>query len=333
MKNTTIQNTRVAVLMGGPSAERAVSLRSGEAVAHALENAGAVVTTVDVHGPDFELPFETEVVFVALHGTFGEDGTVQQILEECGVPYTGSGPEASAKAFDKVAAKAEFVSARIPTPRYKVVSAGRHDHKRLAGMELPLVVKPARQGSSVGVEIVHRRADLEQACVDAGRYDERLIVEEFVAGRELTVGIFDGNPLPVVEIRPKQSFFTYQAKYTPGQTDYFVPAQVDAVPAAHAQFLAKRAHECLGCRDFSRVDLMLAGTGELFVLEVNTIPGFTDTSLVPKAARAAGMSFQQLCVRLVEMALARDGKAANTTREEDCPVAQFYRAAGSARER
>jgi D-alanine-D-alanine ligase len=333
MKNTRINNTRVAVLMGGFSTERGVSLRSGAAVGRALEAARAAVTLVDVRGPDFQLPFETEVVFVALHGTFGEDGTVQQILEDCGVPYTGSDPEASAKAFDKVAAKAEFEDARIPTPRYKVVGAGRHDLKRLADMKLPLVVKPARQGSSVGVEIVHNRAELEKACVNAARYDERLVVEEFIPGRELTVGIVDGQPLPVIEIRPKQRFFTYQAKYTPGQTDYLVPAPVDTVTAARAQFLAQRAHDCLGCRDLSRVDLILGDSGEIFVLEVNTIPGFTDTSLVPKAARTAGISFQELCVQLVEMALARGGKAEVASREEDCPVAQFYRAAAGARER
>jgi len=190
------------------------------------------------------------------------------------------------------------------------------------------VVKPARQGSSVGIEIVHRRSELERACVDAARYDEQLVVEEFVKGRELTVGIFDGKALPVIEIRPKQKFFTYEAKYTPGETDYLVPAPLDAVTAAGAQFLAQRAHECLGCRDFSRVDLMLADNGALYVLEDNTIPGFTDTSLVPKAAKAAGLSFQKLCVRLVKMAQARRTEVRAFA--ENCPVAQFYRAASGA---
>jgi D-alanine-D-alanine ligase len=325
-----MKQAHVAVLMGGSSAEREVSLRSGAAVARALREAGVTVTEVDVRGPDFELPVGTEVVFVALHGTFGEDGAVQQILEECGVPYTGSDPEASARAFDKVAAKSEFVAAKIPTPRYKVMDSARPDAARLARMNVPLVVKPARQGSSVGIEIVHRRSELERACRDAARYDEQLVVEEFIKGRELTVGILGGKPLPVIEIRPKQKFFTYDAKYTPGQTDYLVPAPLDRVTAARAQFLAHRAHECLGCRDFSRVDLMLADSGELFVLEVNTIPGFTGTSLVPKAAKAAGLSFQDLCVRLVEMALARRAETGTLAFEENCPVTQFYRATSGA---
>lgn len=323
-----MKQIHVAVLKGGSSAEREVSLRSGAAVARALREAGVIVTELDVRGPDFELPFGTEVVFVALHGTFGEDGSVQQILEECKVPYTGSGPAASARAFDKVAAKQAFVAAKIPTPRYKVLEAARPDAARLARLELPLVVKPARQGSSVGIEIVRHRSELEQACVDAGRYDEQLVVEEFVEGRELTVGIFEDRPLPVVEIRPRQKFFNYEAKYTPGQTDYVVPARLDRVTAARAQFLAHKAHNCLGCRDLSRVDLMLGENGALYVLEVNTIPGFTATSLVPKAAKAAGLSFQKLCFRLVEMALARHAKAG--ANEENCPVAQFYRAMSGA---
>jgi D-alanine-D-alanine ligase len=299
-------------------------------VAGALRESGAVVTELDVHGPDFELPVRTDVAFVALHGTFGEDGGVQQVLEERGVSYTGSGPEASARAFDKVAAKGDFVAAKIPTPHYRVMDSARPDFARLARMELPVVVKPARQGSSVGIEIVRRRSELEQACVDAARYDDQLVVEQFIKGRELTVGIFDGKPLPVIEIRPRERFFSYEAKYTPGQTDYLVPAPLDAVTAARAQSLAMRAHDCLGCRDFSRVDLILANTGTLYVLEVNTIPGFTATSLVPKAAKAAGLSFQKLCARLVEMALVRRTEAATETFAEKCPVAQFYRAASGA---
>jgi D-alanine-D-alanine ligase len=171
-----------------------------------------------------------------------------------------------------------------------------------------VVVKPSRQGSSVGISIVQQRSELAKACELAGRYDNRLLAEQFIPGRELTVGILDGRALPVVEIRPKHGFFTYDAKYTKGETDYLVPASLDKNIEFQAKTLALRAHDCLGCRDYSRVDLMLSPTGKLFVLEVNTIPGFTETSLLPKAARAAGIEFPDLCARLVQLALARNGQ-------------------------
>lgn len=303
-----MKQLHVAVLMGGPSEEREVSLRSGAAVAKALKDAGARVTEVDVQGAGFELPDDTDAAFVALHGTFGEDGSVQRILEKWGAPYTGSAPEASGRAFDKILAKGRFLEARIPTPHHKVIDKYGRDYARLSRLELPVVIKPARQGSSVGVSIVRDYAALERACTEAWVYDDRLLAEEFIRGRELTVGIIDGRALPVIEIRPRQEFFTYSAKYTPNQTEYRVPAPLETLMASQAQFFALRAHQCLGCRDLSRVDMILADSGRFYVLEVNTIPGFTDTSLLPKAARAAGISFKQLCVRLVEMALARRGR-------------------------
>jgi D-alanine-D-alanine ligase len=297
-----MKRLHVLVLMGGPSAERQVSLRSGKAVMEALAAAGARVTPMDVRGDEFDIPADVDVAFIALHGTFGEDGTVQRILEKRGIPYTGSGVEASARAFDKLAAKAAFVAARIPTPAYAAI---RRDLTWAPRLRFPLVIKPARQGSSVGVEVVKDRSEFDRACADAWRYDDRLLAEEFIPGRELTVGIFDRRALPVVEIKPHNGFFSYDAKYTAGLTEYLVPAPLDAIVTARAQFFARRAHECLGCRDFSRVDMILSEQGELHVLEVNTIPGFTSTSLVPKAAKAAKMSFQALCVRLVELALSR----------------------------
>ena len=300
-----MERLHIAVLMGGPSAEREVSMRSGKAVVKALTEAGASVIPIDVRDHEVNLPSHVEAVFIALHGTFGEDGQLQAILEERGIPYTGSGVEASALAFDKARAKKAFTAAGIPTPRYEIVDILHRVPGWLDHMEFPIVVKPARQGSSVGVQIVREPGQLEAACLEAWRYDDRLVVEQFIAGRELTVGIFDDRTLPVIEIRSRQEIWTYEAKYTPGQTDYLVPAPLDSIEAARAQFLAMRAHECLGCRDYSRVDIMLAHNGEMSVLEVNTIPGFTETSLVPKAARAASLSFQTLCVRLVEMALAR----------------------------
>ncbi len=293
--------------MGGPSAEREVSLRSGTAVANALTATGARVVPMDVRDETFVIPADVDVVFLALHGTFGEDGSLQRILQERGITYTGSGPEASALAFDKVAAKQTFVVAGIPTPAYEAFENGHVPARRLARLGLPLVVKPTRQGSSVGISIVQQDSELPGACELAGRYDDRLLAEQFIAGRELTVGILDGRPLSIVEIRPKKGFYNYEAKYTKGETDYLVPAALDRSIESQAKSLALRAHDCLGCRDYSRVDLMLTQTGELYVLEVNTIPGFTETSLLPKSARASGIEFPDLCARLVQLALARNG--------------------------
>ena len=302
-----MKRLRVAVLMGGPSAESEVSLRSGRVVVQALLNAGAEVCEVDVRGPDFWLPSNADVAFIALHGTFGEDGQVQRILEERGVPYTGSDPTASALAFDKSAAKAAFVSAGIPTPAHAVVE---RDLTLMSALSLPLVVKPARQGSSVGISIVRDRAELQQACARAWRYDERLIVEQFIRGRELTVGILGDKALPIIEISTGHDFFDYQAKYTPGEAQEIVPAPLDRLTAARVQELSLRAHDCLGCRDFSRVDVMVDAEGGLYVLEVNTIPGLTANSLFPKAARAAGLGMHDVCWRMVEMALGRREAAA-----------------------
>jgi D-alanine-D-alanine ligase len=303
-----MRKLKIAVLMGGPSAEREVSLRSGTAVANALAATGAKVMPMDIQDATFTIPSDVDVTFLVLHGTFGEDGTLQRILEERGIAYTGSGPEASALAFDKVAAKQSFLVAGIPTPAYEAFENGQSSRPRLARLGFPVVVKPTRQGSSMGVSIVHQEAELPEACQLAGRYDTRLLAEQFIPGRELTVGILDGRALPVVEIRPKHDFFTYEDKYTKGETDYLVPAALDKNIEFQAKSMALRAHDCLGCRDYSRVDFMLSQNGELFVLEVNTIPGFTETSLLPKAARASGIEFPDLCARLVQLALARGGR-------------------------
>jgi D-alanine-D-alanine ligase len=259
----------------------------------ALQPTGATIIPVVVEGPGFALPGNLDVAFIALHGTFGEDGQVQRILEERGVAYTGSDAEASERAFDKVTSKECFIGAGIPTPRFG-------DDARF-----PVVVKPARQGSSVGISIVRDRSELDVACAKAREYDERVLIEEFVRGRELTVGILGNRELPVIEIQTADGFFGYREKYTPGAAKEIVPAPLESSVALKAHCLARLAHERLGCRDFSRVDLMLSDRGELFVLEVNTIPGLTANSLLPKAAKAAGIKMPDLCVRIVEMALAR----------------------------
>lgn len=291
-----MKRLRIAVLMGGPSTEREVSLQSGKMVIEALQPSGAIVIPVVVEGPEFVVPSNTDVAFIALHGTFGEDGQVQSILEERGVAFTGSDAEASARAFDKSVANECFHEAGIPTPAA---------FDELSGLKFPVVVKPARQGSSVGVTVVRHREELGAACAKAQGFDEHIVIEQFIRGRELTVGILGNRELPIVEIRTPTGFFGYHEKYTAGAAVEVVPAPLDSMLTIQAQRYARLAHERLGCRDFSRVDLMLSDRGELFVLEVNTIPGMTQNSLLPKAAKAAGISMPDLCVRMVEMALAR----------------------------
>ena len=297
-----MKDWRVAVLMGGPSAEAEVSLKSGAMVVAALRQAGLTAVPVEIHGTTVNLPSDLDVAFIAMHGTFGEDGQIQRILEDHGVAYTGSDPGASARAFDKVLAKECFVEAGIPTPK-SVVFDGVNVPEEL---RWPLFVKPARQGSSVGISRVDDLAGLVQAYQQARQFDSQVLVEEFVRGREFTVGILDGTALPVVEIRTKREFFDYQAKYTDGATDEICPAPLEAMVAMRAKMFALRAHECLGCRDYSRVDLMMnEATGQFYVLEVNTLPGMTANSLLPKAARAAGLEMPALCARMVQLALAR----------------------------
>jgi D-alanine-D-alanine ligase len=300
-----LKNLTVAVLMGGTSTERAVSLKSGAAVANALRASGATVREIVLKSEKFWLPDDVDVVFVALHGTFGEDGTLQKILEERGVPFTGSDAAASARAFDKIAAKNVFAKAKIPTPPWEVLTK---TNCRLRKIRMPFVVKPVAQGSSFGISIVCEAEEFGTAIIKAFEFDERVMVEKFIEGIELTVGILGENPLPIVQIVPRSEFFDYRAKYTKGETEYWVPAPLSKKEADAVQDVALRAHRALGCRDLSRVDVMLDASGAPFVLEVNTIPGFTETSLLPKAAAAAGISFENLCATLVEMTLARHGR-------------------------
>ena len=288
---------KVGVLMGGPSSEREVSLRSGAAVAAGLRTAGYEVVDIDVKTADLEIPAGVEAVFVALHGEFGEDGTVQAILREKGIPYTGSGPEASRASFDKVLSKRIFVEQGIPTPAFEILTAGQ-----IRSLPLPAVVKPVKQGSSIGVHIVEREADWPKAFEDAVSFDGRVVVEEFIAGRELTVGVVGDKVLPVIEIRAPQGFYNYDAKYTKGKTEYLVPAPIAEDRAAECRKLAWKTFRALDCRDLGRVDFRMNPDGALFVLELNNIPGFTETSLLPKAARAMGIEFPTLCDRILSMA-------------------------------
>ena len=293
----------ITVMLGGPSAEREVSLKTGAAVARALRSLGHQVQELDPKTPDWILPTPTDVVFLALHGTYGEDGTVQAQLDKLGVPYTGCDAEASRLAFDKVLTKQRCVEAGVPTAKFVVVDSAATPWPR--GWQPPVVVKPVRQGSSVGLQFVERVADWADALREALRYDTQLLVEEKIEGRETTVGILDGVALPVVEVRPKEGTYDYRNKYTPGNTEYFCPASFDGATTKAIQTAAGGAFRSIGGRDYARVDVMVRANGEPVVLEVNTLPGMTETSLLPKAAAAAGLSYEALCQRMVELALKR----------------------------
>jgi len=244
-----------------------------------------------------------DVAFIALHGTFGEDGTIQQLCEELHMAYTGSDPTASRLGMDKVASRTRFQHVGLSVPRWHLVDL----HTRMAVPPIPLtypvVVKPTHQGSSLGVSIVHDEQGLPNALALAGQYGSSVLVEEFVRGKEVTVGVLGEEPLPVIEIHPHQPFFDFTAKYTAGHTEYLVPAPLPTEVATHIQGVGLAAHRALHCRHLSRTDIMLSEQGVPVVLEVNTIPGFTPTSLLPKAAACVGMSYEQLCEQLVLMAL------------------------------
>jgi D-alanine-D-alanine ligase len=297
---------KITVMLGGPSAEQEVSLRSGAAVAGALRSRGHDVFEVDPKNGSFILPDETDAVFLALHGTYGEDGTVQRQLEKLGVLYTGCDSEASRIAFDKVLTKQKCLEAGVPTAKFLVVNSEKTPLPK--DLRLPLVVKPVRQGSSVGLQFVERVEEWPNALVEALKFDAEVLAEEKIVGRETTVGILDGMALPVVEVCPKTGRYDYKNKYTAGNTEYFCPADFDAATTRKIQAAALGAFHAIGGRDYARVDVMVDANGEPVVLEVNTLPGMTETSLLPKAAAAAGMDYAQLCQRMIELALKRNEK-------------------------
>jgi len=292
---------KIGVLLGGLSSEREISLRTGEAVLAALQKRGhdAVPIYVD-HDLDVAVrQTGIEVAFLALHGRWGEDGSVQGLLEMLGIPYTGSDVLASALALHKAKAKELFRLHNLPTPAYYTLGAGADPRVAHGDFGYPCVVKPAREGSSVGVTICHTAAELAPAVERALCFDDELVVERFIAGMEVSVGILDGRALGAAEIAPRDGFYDYANKYTRGATEYFVPPRVS--PERYRGILAQaaRAHAALGCRGATRVDMIVSDSGNEFLLEVNTIPGLTPTSLLPKIADAAGISFPELCERML----------------------------------
>ncbi len=296
---------RIGVLAGGPSNEREISLRSGRAVHDALLAEGLDSIFLDVKNDLDEIIKNSciDVAFIALHGRFGEDGTVQRMLEDAGIPYTGSGIKSSAAALDKVASKELFIKNSIPVPRHIVLIKGQSGIHNSGNFGFPVVVKPHLEGSSIGLSIVRDKRSLQDAIDKAFEYGDKVILEEYIDGRELTVGILNDEALPVIEIVPKNKVYDYDAKYKDSATKYIVPAGIAKDVSEEARRLGIMAHKALGCKSFSRVDMMMAPSGEIFVLEVNTIPGMTERSLLPKAAQATGLRFGSLCVKILEYAV------------------------------
>ena len=322
--------SRIAVLKGGRSLERQVSLRSGARVEDALERLGHEVLPIDV-GVDLVARVRDaapEIAFVVLHGRDGEDGTVQELLEILGVPYTGSGVLACSRCIDKVLTKHMLQDAGIPTPEFfafnetafKELGAAEALPDMEERLAFPIVVKPAAQGSALGIKFARTAADVAPALVAAFSYDSKVLLERHVLGRDLAVSVLHGaggpEALPVVEAVPREEdFYDFEARYEIGRTTFACPAKLPEAVGERAQELAVQAYELLGCYGFARVDLMLEeASSELFVLEVNAIPGLTETSLLPQAAEAAGMGFDGLVGRIVELAFDRSGAGATSTR-------------------
>lgn len=299
---------KIAVLMGGISAERKISLKSGKAVYDALRGDGQDVAALDVESEDLSClqGVDVDVVFPALHGRFGEDGGIQALLEQAGIPYVGSDPQASRAAMDKMAAKCFFVSHDVPTPPFRLITADmpwETIEQAVYEIGLPLMVKPTRQGSSVGITRADKRDDVATGLAAAFRHGRHALLERCVNGREFTVSVLEDRALPIVELRPKQKFFDYFAKYHDEATEFIVRPDLPDGLEEELQRTALEAHRCLGCEGLSRVDMMVEHDGRPYALEVNTIPGFTERSLFPLAARAAGIEFPQLCVLLCQRAL------------------------------
>jgi D-alanine-D-alanine ligase len=327
---------KITVLMGGTSAERDVSIATSLRVAEALRTKGHEVVTLDTaKGPLKGAIVQTtppsretleqmaaqtlpqmlralpqlkqaDCVFLGLHGGFGEDGSIQALLDMAGVRYTGSGHLASALAMDKDLSKHLFRRAGVQTASWTMARRDDAPEELLKGLLLPVVVKPSKQGSTVGLSVVRKREELAAAVAEAFLYDDEVMIEQFVAGRELTVGILDGDALPVGEIIPKHEIYDYECKYTPGMAEEVFPAQIPSDSAREAQELARKAFQALKLRGCARIDFRMTEDGSLFCLEANTLPGMTGTSLIPQGAAAAGIPFPDLCERIVQSAL-RDG--------------------------
>jgi D-alanine-D-alanine ligase len=309
MARDDMKNRRIAVLMGGLSAEREVSLASGASVHKALLARGYDVVAIDM-GRDLAQALireKVEIAFICLHGRYGEDGAVQGLLEVMGIPYTGSGVLASAMAMNKIFAKKVFEACGLTVAQYRVVRRGGEASLETLGFSLPVVVKPSQEGSSVGVSIVRRVEDMGPALDAAFAYDEEILVEEFIKGREIQVGILEERALGAIEIVPKKEFYDYEAKYTAGMAEHILPAPLS--PGLYRQVLrlGEEAHGALGCSGYSRVDFLVTERDECYLLEVNTLPGMTSLSLLPEIAKGAGIGFEDLVEKILVSASLKIG--------------------------
>jgi D-alanine-D-alanine ligase len=309
MTTEELKRKKIGVLLGGLSEEREVSLKSGAAVQQALVCRGYNAIPIDV-GRDISNVLareQIEVAFIALHGRYGEDGTIQGLLELVGIPYTGSGVLASALALNKIYAKAAFQSAGLKVAPYVVARKGEFPNLKSLGFPLPLVVKPSQEGSSVGITIVRNAEDLGPALELAFAYDREILVEQFVAAREIQVGILADQALGAIEIVPRKEFYDFEAKYTPGMAEHIYPARLAESVYGRALETGLAAHRALGCSDYSRVDLLVTESQECYVLEVNTLPGMTATSLLPEIAQGSGIGFEELVERIAVSASLKIG--------------------------
>ncbi len=305
---------KIAVLMGGRSLEREVSLVSGQRVAEALEELGYLVKRFDLDEQLIQnlLGFNPALVYIALHGKYGEDGTVQELLEILGFPYTGPDAHSCRLSFDKVVSKEFFLKASLPTPDFFALSSVSFKEMGAADLlpviveklGLPLVVKPACQGSSLGIKIVHQPEEFPQALIGSLSYDDRVLVEKYIKGREIAVSILADEALPPVEVVPKKEFFDYEAMYTPGMSEYYIPARLAPEELKKVKEIALKAHHELKCAHLSRVDFIYSEEEQApYILEINTSPGMTETSLLPMAAQAAGLDFKKLVEKIVNLSL------------------------------
>src|SRR2546421_2409874 len=304
---------KIAVLMGGPGSEREVSLATGRGVSKALRSLGADVVEIDVRNEHFQLPDDIQLAFNTIHGTFGEDGQLQKILEQRGVPYTGDGITASEIAFDKIRTKEKFQQHGITTPAWEVIQPGQRPT-----IPLPIVVKAPQQGSTVGVIIVKKESEIDSAISEAANYGRELLIEKFVSGRELTIGILGEQALPILEIIPKGGFYDFNNKYpflnpqAGGGAEHVCPARIDPEKTREIQELALRAFRASDLQVYARVDAILPEIGQPFILEINTIPGMTEASLLPEAAAAAGIGYAELCARIIALSRLRQTRGEQT---------------------
>lgn len=304
MNEIIVRHKKIGVLMGGLSAERDVSLKSGAAVLKALIGQGydAVAIDVDRQVARKLVEAKIEVAFIALHGRYGEDGAIQGMLELMAIPYTGSGVLASAIAMNKIFAKQAFASAGMTVAPYQVVCRGEHFSAGDVTLPWPLVVKPSQEGSSVGVSIVRQESELAAAMEVAFQYDREILIEQFIKGSEVQVGILDDRAVGAIEIVPKKEFYDFEAKYSAGMAEHILPARLAADVYQKVLHQGELAHRTLGCSGYSRVDFLVTEQGLCYILEVNTLPGMTDLSLLPEIAKGAGIEFDELVVRVISAA-------------------------------